>query len=106
MAEAHKAYPQSMAMLLNIANDIVEMYKASVTVDDGERFGFETEMYGNTTSYLFQVTKEPNGCQLTIETPGEDERAMRHLLFMFAVVDNMLAPTGKNGRMTQCCQHE
>ena len=92
MAEAHKAYPQSMAMLLNIANDIVEMYKASVTVDDGVRFGFKTEMYGNTTSYLFQVTQEPKGCQLAIETPGEDEKAMRHLLFMFAVVDNMLAP--------------
>ena len=100
MAEAHKAYPQSMAMLLNIANDIVEMYKANVTVDDGERFGFATEMYGNTTSYLFQVTEKPEGCQLTIETPGEGERAMRHLFFMFAVVDNMLAPVGKRKEHT------
>ena len=91
MAEAQKAYPQSPAMILNIANDIVEMYKAIVTVDEGGRFVFETEMYGRITDYLFRVTEEPDGCRLTIETPGEGERAGQHISFMFSVVDNMLA---------------
>jgi len=91
MAEVRKGYQQSTGMLLNVANDIVEMYKAKVTVDDGEQFGFDTEMYGKNTSYLFRVTETSDGCLLSVETPEEGDKAEQHLSFMLSIVDNMLA---------------
>ena len=97
MAEAQKTYPQSPGMLLNIANDIVEMYKAAVTADDGERFAFTTEMYGKKINYLFRVTQQPDGCLLTIETEGEGKKTEQRLSFMFSLVDNMLAPLCESG---------
>ena len=91
MAEARKTYPLYPIMLLNIANDIVEMYKADVDIDDRGRFGFTTEMYGKKVKYLFNVTQQPDGCELSIITDGEDERAAHRLAFMFSIVDSMLA---------------
>ena len=92
LAVAQKTYPQAPMLLYNCANDIVEMYKAKITEDQGERFGFSTEMYGLRTEYLFRIEKHPSGCLLTIETEGDGEDAARRVSLMFAVVDNMLPP--------------
>ena len=90
MAEMQKVYRHSAVMLLNVANDIVEMYKAKVTVDDGEQFGFDTEMYGKNTSYYFRMSEIPDGCLLSIVTPEEGDKAEQHLFFMLSIVDSML----------------
>jgi hypothetical protein len=78
-------------ILYNLANDIVEMYKAKVTRDDDEQFSFITMMYGQKTSYLFRFEKQPEGCLLSIGTNGEDRSADRRVSFMFSIADNMLA---------------
>jgi hypothetical protein len=97
LAVARKKYPYKPLILYNLANDIVEMYKAKITLEDGERFGFNTDMYGKKTEYMFRMTKQPDGCLLSIATDGEDEKAARRLSFMFSIVDNMLAPLVENG---------
>ena len=91
MAEEHKAYPYSSVLLYNLACDIVEMYKAKITEDTTERFGFTTEMYGKKANYLFHISKQQDGCLLSIEIPGVDNDTDGQISFMFAIVDNMLA---------------
>ena len=98
MTQLQKSYPYSPGFLYNLACDIVEMYKAEITRQDGtELFGFTTEMYGQKTDYLFRIEKQREGCLLSVETPGENESAEKQLAFMFSLVDNMLAQLPGNG---------
>ena len=97
MAEAKKEYPYSSVLLYNLACDIVEMYKAKITQDRSEHFGFITEMYGQETSYIFCIKEQPDGCLLSIETEGENAEADKQLSFMFSIVDNMLARLPESG---------
>ena len=91
MAEAQRKYPYSSVQLYNLACDIVEMYKARITEDKAGRFGFTTEMYGQSTEYLFRIERQEGKCLLSIKTGGEDEQSGKQLTFMFSIVDNMLA---------------
>ena len=92
MARLQKAYPYSSLFLYNLICDIVEMYKAEITQQDGtELFGFTTEMYGQKTGYLFRIEKQKAGCLLSGEMSGENENAEKQLAFMFSLVDNMFA---------------
>jgi hypothetical protein len=97
MAGMHKQYRQSPLLLYNLANDIVEMYKARVTQDDGEHLGFVLDMYGKKTDFLFCITElkdrkdRSDGSDMYIETQGEGQKTEQKLTFMFALVDNMLA---------------
>jgi hypothetical protein len=91
MAERKKLYPYHPMILYNLANDIVEMYKAKVTRDDDEQFSFVTRMYGQKACYLFRFEKQPEGCLLSIGTDGDGGSAERRVSFMFSIADNMLA---------------
>ena len=91
MAEAQKLYQQSVALLYNLAADIAEMYKAKVTADYGEWFGFETVMYKRKNRYVFRFSKQADGCMLTIAADGGDEQAAQRVSFMFAIVDGMIS---------------
>ena len=92
MTVKEKAYDQTPAILLNIVNDIGEMWKADVQRLDGERLALKTEMYGIKTAYTLRVVGSPAGTTVTVETEDEDENAERRILLLFATIDHMLSP--------------
>ena len=96
MAEVGKKYPHSSGLLYNLACDIAEMHKAKVTTDTVELVCFTTEMYEQKTDYQFHLTQQPDGCLLSIETPGEGDLPNQKLSLMFAIADNMLGALDRN----------
>jgi len=78
------------------------MLKVKITKDTVELVCFTTVMYNQKTDYRFLLTQQPDGCLLSIETPGEGNGADKQISLMFAIADNMLANCLASPASKQC----
>ena len=90
LAILEKRYRYSSGLIYNLVCDIAEMLRAKITKDTVKLVCFTTKMYWQKTNFMFSITALPDGCLLSIETPGGDEWAERQLALMLTIADKML----------------